>query len=96
MILTNPDNDNPDNDNPDNDNPDNDNPRIGSPWMTPIEASLYLGVALGTLRNWTSARFIPFAKRGRTVRYHRDKLDAWLATGACTGRTTMPDIRSAQ
>ena len=61
-----------------------------SPWMTPMEASLYIGIALGTLRNWTSARFVPFAKRGRTVRYHRDRLDEWLASGACRGRSTFP------
>ena len=63
-----------------------------SPWMTPIEAALYLGVALGTLRNWTSAKFVPYAKRGGTVRYHRDSLDAWLRRGSCPGRTTMADL----
>ena len=63
---------------------------VATPWMTPIETALYLGIALGTLRNWTSARYIPHAKRGRTVRYHRDKLDAWLASGACPGRSTLP------
>ena len=63
-----------------------------SPWMSPIEAALYLGVALGTLRNWTSAKFVPHAKRGRTVRYHRDSLDAWLLRGACPGRTTIADL----
>lgn len=68
---------------------DNERP---SPWLTPIEAALYLGVALGTLRNWTSARFIPFSKRGRVVRYHRDALDAWLNRGACPGRATFPNV----
>ena len=72
------------------------NERISSPWLTPIEASQYIGVALGTLRNWTSARFVPFAKRGRTVRYHRDKLDTWLASGVSAERTPMPDILSAE
>ena len=62
----------------------------GTPWMNAIQTSLYLVVALGTLRNWTSAGFIPHAKRGRTVRYHREKLDAWLATGACPGRSKFP------
>ena len=61
-----------------------------SPWLTPLAAASYLGVALGTLRNWTSAKFVPFAKRGGTVRYHRDKLDAWLASGSCPGRSTLP------
>ena len=58
-----------------------------SPWLTPQAAAAYLGVRLGTLRNWTSARYIPFAKRGRVVRYHRDRLDDWLARGACAGRS---------
>lgn len=65
-----------------------------SPWLTPEEAAAYLGVALGTLRNWTSARYVPYARRGRTVRYHRDRLDAWLAAGACPGRTTLPNMPS--
>ena len=63
-----------------------------SPWMTPQEAAAYLRIALGTLRNWTSARFIPFAKRGRVVRYHRESIDRWLAKGSCAGRSTLPDI----
>jgi excisionase family DNA binding protein len=60
-----------------------------SPWMTPEETSRYLGVALGTLRNWTSARYIPFARRGRVVRYRRETIDRWLAKGSCPGRTTL-------
>jgi len=57
--------------------------------MGPAAAAIYLVVALGTLRNWTSAGYVPFARRGRTVRYHRDHLDAWLLAGACKGRTTI-------
>ena len=64
---------------------------VDSPWLTPVQAASYLQIALGTLRNWTSARYVPFACRGRTVRYHREKLDAWLAAGACPGRATLPD-----
>lgn len=75
---------------PENNTPDPIVKPITTPWMTPIETALYLGIALGTLRNWTSARYVPHAKRGRTVRYHRDKLDTWLATGACHGRATLP------
>ena len=56
------------------------------PWFTPREAAFYLGIALGTLRNWTSQRSIPFVKRGRFVRYHRDELDQWLAN---SGRNTL-------
>jgi excisionase family DNA binding protein len=62
-----------------------------SPWLSPEEAADYLGIALGTLRNWTSARYVPFAKRGRLVRYHRDALDRWLARGSCPGRSTLSD-----
>ena len=71
------------------------NQRVNSPWLTPIEASRYIGVALGTLRNWTSARFIPFAKRGGTVRYHRDTLDTWLSSGVCIELTPASDVGSA-
>ena len=66
--------------------------RPSSPWMTPEETAGYLGIALGTLRNWTSARFIPHAKKGRVVRYHRDLLDKWLSKGACPGRATLADV----
>jgi excisionase family DNA binding protein len=59
--------------------------------MTPGEAAVYLGIALGTLRNWTSARFIPFSKKGRVVRYHRETVDRWLARGGCAGRGTLAD-----
>ena len=65
--------------------------RAASPWMTPEEAADYLGIALGTLRNWTSARFIPFVKRGGVVRYNRASIDRWLAKGGCAGRTTLAD-----
>jgi excisionase family DNA binding protein len=65
--------------------------RPPSPWMGPQETASYLGVAVGTVRNWTSARFIPFSKRGRVVRYHRDTIDRWLARGGCAGRTTLAD-----
>ncbi len=63
-----------------------------SPWLSPAEAAAYLGIALGTLRNWTSARYIPFARRGRVVRYHREALDRWLLKGACPGRITLADV----
>jgi len=66
--------------------------RGASPWLTPVDAATYLGVALGTLRNWTSARYVPHVKRGRVVRYHRDTLDAWLRRGGCPGRTTIADV----
>jgi excisionase family DNA binding protein len=64
---------------------------LQTPWMGPLEAAAYLGIALGTLRNWTSAKFVPHSKRGRVVRYHRDVLDRWLNRGACPGRSTFAD-----
>lgn len=63
-----------------------------SPWLTPEQAAAYLQVAVGTLRNWTSARYIPYCKRGRVVRYHREQIDRWLSRGACLGRATLADI----
>jgi excisionase family DNA binding protein len=67
-----------------------------SPWMTPQEAAVYLKIALGTLRNWTSAHFIPFVKRGRVVRYHREQIDQWLAKGGCKGRSLPPLFATAR
>jgi excisionase family DNA binding protein len=66
--------------------------RPSSPWMGPEETARYLGIALGTLRNWTSAHYIPFVKKGRIVRYHRLVIDRWLAKGACRGRATLADV----
>lgn len=60
-----------------------------SPWMNAQQAADYLGIALGTLRNWTSAKYVPFARRGRVVRYHCDQLDRWLSRGGCNGRTAL-------
>jgi excisionase family DNA binding protein len=56
--------------------------------MDAAKAAAYLGVAIGTIRNWTSMKFIPHAKRGRIVRYRRAELDRWMAAGACNGRRT--------
>jgi excisionase family DNA binding protein len=70
--------------------------RSGSPWMKPEAAAEYLGIALGTLRNWTSAKYVPHAKRGRVVRYHREHMDKWLLKGACPGRATLPDLAATR
>ncbi len=50
----------------------------GSEWMTYEEVAEYLSVAVGTVRNWVSARKIPVSKRGGMVRFKRDEIDAWL------------------
>lgn len=67
--------------------------KLSSEWMKPAAAAEYLSISLGTLRNWTSARYVPFAKRGRVVRYHREQLDAWLSRKSCPGRTTLANAR---
>lgn len=61
-----------------------------SPWLTMSEVASYLSVSVGTVRNWVSQRYIPFARRGRVVRFHREKIDTWLAAGGCKGRLTVP------
>ena len=66
-----------------------------SPWLTTLEAASYLGVAVGTLRNWVSARYVPFARRGRVVRFHREKLDLWLRRGECHGRAEITDLHKS-
>lgn len=58
------------------------------PWLDAAGAAVHIGVAIGTIRNWTSQRFVPHVKRGRIVRYNRDELDRWLASGARPGRKT--------
>jgi excisionase family DNA binding protein len=64
---------------------------IDSPWLTAAQAAAYLQVALGTVRNWTSALFIPHVKRGGLVRYHREDLDRWLRQRQCRGRAGFAD-----
>ncbi len=51
----------------------------GSEWMTYGEVAEYLSVAVGTVRNWVSARKIPYSKRSGMVRFKRGEIDAWLA-----------------
>ncbi len=62
-----------------------------SPWLKPCVAAAYLGIALGTLRNWTSAKFVPYVKRGGIVRYNRDALDRWLLKAERPGRPRLPN-----
>jgi excisionase family DNA binding protein len=58
------------------------------PWMTVKETAAYLSVSPGTVRNMVSERRIPFVKRGRIVRFHRQRIDEWLSRGACKGRVS--------
>ena len=69
---------------------------VASPWLTASQAAAYLQIALGTLRNWTSARFVPSVKRGGAVRYHRGDLDDWLRRRQCRGRTTFAAMPRAK
>jgi len=62
-----------------------------TPWFTSAQAAAYLGVKLGTVRNWISQKRIPFVRRGRVVRLHRERLDEWLRAGACPERNTAKD-----
>jgi excisionase family DNA binding protein len=64
---------------------------LPSPWMNPAQLATYLGVAIGTVHNWTSARYIPHCRRGRVVRFHREAVDRWLTVGGCPGRRTFAD-----
>lgn len=52
-----------------------------TPWMKSEEAAEYLGVCVGTIRNWVCQKHIPFVRRGRVVRFRRDDLDKWLRDG---------------
>lgn len=47
--------------------------------LTVDEAAVYLGIAPGTLRNWLSARTIPYVKVGRLTRLSTRDLDAFIA-----------------
>lgn len=62
-----------------------------TPWLTPTQAAEYLQIALGTLRNLTSQRRIPFSRRGGIVRYRITYLDRWLDQQACHGRASVAD-----
>ena len=60
-----------------------------TPWMTVDEIAKYLSVSPGTIKNWVSQKYIPFARRGRVIRFHKSKIDKWLSTGSCDGRVTI-------
>ncbi len=48
--------------------------------LTRDQAAAYLGIAVQTLAVWTCTRRhdLPFIKVGRSVRYRKSDLDAWL------------------
>ncbi len=55
--------------------------------LTREEAATYLGLRPQTLATWTcEGRYnLPFIKVGRSVRYRRSDLDAWLASRTING-----------
>lgn len=58
--------------------------------LTPKETAAILRVSIGTLANWrvTQCRWLPFVKLGRSVRYRRSDIDAFLAgLGPLSNRT---------
>lgn len=53
-----------------------------TPWMTEAEAAEYLRFTVAALRSARYERRGPaFSKVGRSIRYHRDDLDAHLRAG---------------
>lgn len=59
--------------------------------LRPRELSELLGVPVGTLANWRSARTgPPFVKVGRHVRYRRGDVDEWIAARLFVPETVTP------
>lgn len=59
--------------------------------LRPRELSVLLGVPVGTLANWRSARTgPPFVKVGRHVRYRRGDVDEWVAARVVEPETVTP------
>lgn len=46
--------------------------------LTAEEVAAYLGVATGTIYNKASRDEIPFVKVGRSLRFRRSEIDAWI------------------
>jgi excisionase family DNA binding protein len=59
--------------------------------LRPRELSELLGVPVGTLANWRSARTgPPFVKVGRHVRYRTGDVDEWIAARVVEPETVTP------
>ncbi len=52
---------------------------VAGPLLSVDEAAAYLGVQPGTLRNWLSARRLPYVKVGRLTKLSQPDLDAFIA-----------------
>lgn len=54
--------------------------RLGSPYLTPREAAAYLRyAAVSVLYQAVRSQGIPVCRRGRSLLFHREQLDRWLA-----------------
>lgn len=49
------------------------------PLLRPAEAADMLGIALGTLYNWSSQRKLPVVKLGGRIRFRREALERFAA-----------------
>lgn len=55
-----------------------DKARFESPFLNPLQAAHYLGLAERTLRQYRSKKIGPaYRRHGKNVRYHIDDLLAW-------------------
>ena len=56
------------------------NPSVVSPWLSEAEAAAYTKFAESSLATYRCRGMGPkFYRRGKSVRYKRDDLDAWLS-----------------
>ena len=60
------------------------------------EAAGYLGCSVGTLRNWTSKRKVPFIKVGGLTRFRKEDLDTWLNERRVQQEDEPPDHLRSQ
>lgn len=47
-------------------------------YVGPLELSVYLGLSLQTIYEWTSQKKIPFIKLGRLVKFDIMDVDKWM------------------
>ncbi len=64
-------------------------PKPLEPLLSPTQVSVYTGVPTSTLAVWRcTGRFaLPFFKVGRAVRYRREDVEAFLASGGKTSKS---------
>ena len=63
-------------------------PTVAGPLLSVDEAAAYLGVQPGTLRNWLSARRLPYVKVGRLTKLSQPDLDEFIAEHRIDAVTT--------